>query len=168
MDGAELLRPRNTWPALEVINYSLDDWPNSNNRPVKEQITTKEWTQQASTCATTVVVLPIPKTQRDPSNSQSTTSSEDKNPFLRRFTQQKTPANSLSRQAGKQKTPIESNPLKFTFRTLPAKGPKDGPNNVELLVYISHSRVSSTAALDAAITISIKESKTIMMILGKS
>ena len=52
VDGAEKTRQYNAWPPLEVFNYSLDDWPYSNNRPVNEQSTTNECNQQASARAT--------------------------------------------------------------------------------------------------------------------
>ena len=52
IDGAEKTRQCNTWTPLEVFNYSLDDWPYSNNRPVNEQSTTNECNQQVSAGAT--------------------------------------------------------------------------------------------------------------------
>ena len=36
VDGAENTTQNNAWPPLEVTDYSLEGWPNSNNKPLCE------------------------------------------------------------------------------------------------------------------------------------
>ena len=144
-----------------MTNYSLEEWLNSNSRPVNEQSTINEWMQQACASATPKEVLTKPREQRDPFGSHASKSIEAKNPFLSGFIPQKTLANSMSRPADKQKTPTESNPIRFTLQTPPVTGPSARPNNTEELDCTPGFKVSSAVAPDSTITKDMKKWKSI-------
>ena len=115
MDGAEATRQSNVWPPLEITNYSLDGWPNSNNRLANEQTTTNEWIPQTSTSATPEKAPPKTATPRDSSGSHASTSSENKNLFLRGFTPRKRQTKPQDKSADKPENPVEDNLLRLTF-----------------------------------------------------
>ena len=44
----------NAWPRLEVTDYSLEEWPNSNNKPLRETSAAEEAASQSSNHSTPV------------------------------------------------------------------------------------------------------------------
>ena len=124
-DGAETATQCNAWPPpLEVTDYCLEEWPNSNNRPTGEHDTTNEVIAQMNGIATPAVVPRSSKTCGDPPGSRASVSSENRNPFLSGYTQPKASANVRSEPAENQQTTTEENPLRYIFRTPPVVGPK--------------------------------------------
>ena len=79
VDGAENTTQNNTWPPLEVTDYSLREWPNSNKKPLCEIDTTEEAASQDHPRT--------PSIHRNPSGSHTLTNSADRNPFLIGYTQ---------------------------------------------------------------------------------
>ena len=75
VDGAENTTQNNTWPPLEVTDYSLREWPNLNNGPLCEKDTTEEAASHDSNVATPVAAPRTPLIHRDPSGSHALTNS---------------------------------------------------------------------------------------------
>ena len=142
-----------------MTNYSLDGWLNSNKRLANRQ--TNEWIPRTSTSVIPEEAPPKTETDRDPSGSHASTSSENKNLFLRGFTPRKIQANLQDKSADKQENPVEHNPQRFTFRTPPMAGPSARLADTERMDHTLGSRISSTTAPDSTITKDIKESKAI-------
>ena len=81
VDGAENATQNKTWPSLEVTDYSLKEWPNSNKKPLCEIDTTAEAASQDCNVTTPVAALRTPSIHRNPSGSHTLTNSADRNPF---------------------------------------------------------------------------------------
>ena len=107
--------------------------------------------------ATAEEALPNATTQREPSGSHASTSSENENPFLHGFTPLTNPQ---ARPVDKQKNPVKDNPLRFTFRTPPVAGPSTNIADSEQLDHTPGSRISANAPY-STITKGIKEPKAI-------
>ena len=82
MDGAENTTQKTALPPLEVTDYSLEGWPNSNKKPLCEVSTTEEDASQDSDIATPMAAPRTPSIHRDPSGSHTLTNSAVRNPFL--------------------------------------------------------------------------------------
>ena len=80
-DGAETTMQRNTWPPLEVTDYSLENWPNSNQGPTCEPSTADTPIEQNDTLTTPQVDPRTAVVERKPSGSQEITNSIGGNPF---------------------------------------------------------------------------------------
>ena len=66
LDSAENPTQSNTWPVLEVTDYSLREWPNSNEKPSCKMSTAEETTSQNSDLATPLAAPRTPSIHRDP------------------------------------------------------------------------------------------------------
>ena len=91
LDSAENATQGNTWPLLEVTDYSLKEWPNSNNKLVSGMTTTEKNASQDSNKTTPVAAPRTPTIHRNPLGSLTQTSSADRNPFLNANNQQAGP-----------------------------------------------------------------------------
>ena len=109
-DGAENTMQSYAWPPLEVTDYSSDDWPNSNNRPICEPSTSREALTQDCNIATPIATPRKPEICGDPLGSHVLTSSEDRNPFLSGYVQPGAPTKALSKPVENPSTPVEENP----------------------------------------------------------
>ena len=152
MDGAENATQNNTWPPLEVTEYSLREWPNSNNKPLCEIDTTEEAASQDSNVTTPVAAFRTPLIQRNPSGSHALTNSADRNPFLIGYTQRGNTSKTSNEPSKNQSTQIEDNPLRYVFRTPPSRNLNICPGNIERSNYTPNSRVSAETAPDSTIT----------------
>ena len=81
VDGAGNSTQNDAWPPLEVTDCSLEEWPNSNNNPLCEIVTTEEDALQHSSVTTPVTAPRTPMIHRNPSGSHASTNSTDRNPF---------------------------------------------------------------------------------------
>ena len=82
VDGAENTTQNDAWPPLEITDRSLEEWPNSNNKPLCEIDTTEEAAMRYSNVTTPVATPRTPMILWNPSGSHASTASIDKNPFL--------------------------------------------------------------------------------------
>ena len=87
LDSAENTTQGNTWPLLEVTDYSLKEWPNSNNKLISGMSTGEKNTSQDSDKTTPVAAPRTPSIHRNPLGSLAQTSSADRNHFLNAYTQ---------------------------------------------------------------------------------
>ena len=81
LDSAENATQGNAWPPLEVTDYSLKEWLNSNNKPSCELSTAEEITSQDSDLATPLAAPRTPSIHRDPLRSLALTNSADRDSF---------------------------------------------------------------------------------------
>ena len=158
-DGAEITMQSNAWPPLEVTDCSLDGWPNSNIGPTCEPSTSKEAVTQDCDIATPIATHRTPEICGDPLGSHALICSEDQNPFLSGYAQPGAPTKALSKPAENPPTPVEDNPLQYTFRTPPTTGPSFNPSNAERLTYTPSSKTSAETAPDSTVTMIVKESQ---------
>ena len=122
VDGAENTMQNNAWPPLEVTDCSLQEWPNSNNKPLCEIDTTEEEAALQHSIVTTPVAAPrTPMIRRNPSEYHASTNSTDQNPFLSQYAQQGEPSKAPNKPNKNQSTHIEDNPLRYVFRTPPSR-----------------------------------------------
>ena len=121
VDGAENATQSNTWPPLEVTDYSLREWPNSNNKPLCEIDTTEEAASQGRNVTTPVAAPRTPSIHRNPSGSHTLTNSADRNLFLIGYTQPGNTSKGSNKPNENQSTQIEDNLLRYVFRTPPSK-----------------------------------------------
>ena len=140
------------WPPLEVTDYSSDGWPNSNNRPTCEPSTSKEAVTQDCDVRTPLATPRIPEICRDPLGSHALNSSEDPNPFLSGYVQPGAPTEALSKPVENLPTPLEENPLRYTFRTPPTTGPSFNPSNAQRLTHTPSAKASAETAPDSTVT----------------
>ena len=117
LDSAENATQGNTWPLLEVTDYSLKEWPNSNNELVSGMATTEKNASQDSNKTTPVAAPRIPSIHRNPLGSLAQTSSADRNPFLNAYTQQAGPTKTSNNRDENPPAQVEDNPLRFLFKT---------------------------------------------------
>ena len=88
LDSAKNSTQGNTWPLLEVTDYSLKEWPNSNNELVSGTSTAEKNTSQNSDKTTPVAASRTPLIHRNPLGSLAQTNSADRNPFLNALNRQ--------------------------------------------------------------------------------
>ena len=117
VDEAENTTLNNAWPPLEVTDYSLRGWPNSNNKPLCEISTAEEAASRDSDIATPVAAPSTPSIHGNPSGSNTLINSADRNPFLSGYAQQGEPSKALNKPNENLSMPIEDNPLRYVFRT---------------------------------------------------
>ena len=157
VDGTEITMQSNTWPALEVTDYSLENWPNSNHGPTCEPSTAHSTIEQISNLVTPKAAQRTPASWRDPSGSQALTRSIGENPFLSGYTQPGAPAKASSKPAENPTAPVEENPLRYTFRTQSAADPNIDYTNADRLFHTPSSRASAVTAPDSTVTWARKE-----------
>ena len=166
VDGAENTTQNNAWPPLEVIDYSLDGWPNSNNKPPCEVSTVEDTVSLDSDIATAVADPRTPAIHRNPSGSYAKINSVDRNPFLSGFTQSGAPAKAPKKPDENPPTTVKDNPLRYVLRTPPSRGLGSGTNNAEPSTYTPNTRASAETAPDSTVTKARKESQAVGGILG--
>ena len=137
---------------LEVTDYSLREWPNLNNKPSSDMSTAEETTSQNSNLATSLAAPRTPSIHRDPLSSFALTDSADRNPFSSAYTQQAGPSKA-SNQNENPPTQIETNPLRYVFKTPPPRSLSFGLANTERRpTYTPSSKTSVETAPDSTIT----------------
>ena len=159
LDSAENTTQGNAWPPLEVTDYSVREWPNSNNKPSCETSTAEEITSQNSNLATPLAAPRIPSIHRDPLGFLALTNSADQNPFSSAYTQQAGPSKTSNNQNENPPTQIEDNPLRYVFKTPPPRSLSFGLANTERPTYTPSSKISAEPAPDSIVTKIRKESQ---------
>ena len=160
-DDAETTRQRNTWPPLEVTDYSLENWPNSNQGPIHEPSTADTPIEQNDTLATPQADPRTMVVERKPSGSQEMTNSADRNPFRSGYALPAVPAKTSSKSGENLKTTVRENPLRYVFRTPPSAGPKVNYANASRTSHTPSSQASDDTNLDSTITKARKETQAI-------
>ena len=117
LDSAENATPGITWHLLEVTDYSLREWPNSNNEPISGMSTAEENASENSSKTTPVAAPCSPSILRNPLGSLTLTSSAARNPFLSAYTQQAGPSKTSNNQDENPPAQVENNPLRFILKT---------------------------------------------------
>ena len=158
-DGAETTMQRNTWPPLEVTDYSLENWPNSNQGPTCEPSTADTPIEQNDTLMTPRADPRKP--ERNPSDSQEMTNSIGGNPFRSGYALPGASAKASSRPAENLKTTVTENPLRYVFRTPPSAGPKVNYTNGSRASHTPSSQASADTNPDSTITKARKEAQVI-------
>ena len=80
----------NAWPPLEVTDYSLEEWPNSNKKTQNEISAAEETASQNSNHSTPVAAPRTPLIKKNPLGSHAldiNTNRNDQNPFLSGYAQ---------------------------------------------------------------------------------
>ena len=160
-DGAETTMQRNTWPPLEVTDYSLENWPNSNQGPTCEPSTADTPIEQKDTLTTPRADERTAVIKRNPSDSQEMTNSIGGNPFRSGYALPEAPAKASSRPAENLKTTVTENPLRYVFRTPPSAGPKVNYANGSRASHTPSSQASADTNLDSTIFKARKEAQAI-------
>ena len=161
LDSAENATQGNAWPPLEVTDYSLKEWLNSNNKPSCELSTAEEITSQDSDLATPLAALRTPSIHRDPLRSLALTNSADREPFSSAYTQQAGPSKASNNQNENPPKQIEDNPLRYVFKTPPPRSLSFGLANTERPTYTPSSKTSAETAPDSTVTKIRKESQAV-------
>ena len=146
LDSAENTTQGNAWPPLEVRDYSLREWPNSNNKPSCEMSTAEEITSQNSDLATPLAAPRTPSIHRDPLGSLALTNSADRNPFSSAYTQQAGPSKASNNQNENPPLQIEDNLLRYVFKTPPPRSSSLVLANTERPTYTPSSKTSAETA----------------------
>ena len=157
--GAENTTQNKAGPPLKVTDYSLEGWPNSNNKPVCEVSTAEEAASQDSVIATPVGAPRTPSIHRDPSGCLALTNSADRNPFLSAYTQSGVTSKAPNKPNENLSTQIEDNPLRYVFRTPPSRNLSSDPGNTEQSTYTPNSKASAKTAPDSTVTRIRRESQ---------
>ena len=160
-DGAETTMQRNTWPPLEVTDYSLENWPNSNQGPTCEPSTADTPIEQNDTLTTPQADPRTAVVERNPSGSQEMTNSIGGIPFRSGYALPGAPAKASSRPAENLKTTVTENPLRYVFRTPPSAGPKVNYANASRASHTPSSQASADTNPDSTITKARKEAQAI-------
>ena len=85
----------NAWPPLEVTDYSLEEWPNSNKKPPYETSAAEETASRNSNHSTPVAAPRTPSINKNPLDSHVldiTANRNDQNPFLSGYAQKVGPS----------------------------------------------------------------------------
>ena len=160
-DDAETTTQRNTWPPLEVTDYSLENWPNSNHGPTGEPSIADTPNEQNDTPMTPRADPRTAVVERNPPGSQEMTNSIGGNPFRSGYALPEAPAKMSNRPAENSKTNITENPLRYVFRTPPSVRPKINYANASRTSHTPDSQASADTNLDSTITKARKETQTV-------
>ena len=112
-NGTEATPQSNAWPPLEMTDFGLSNWPNSNNRLRDASSTAWEILPKTTAKVTPEKAIETSSNQKHAQCSQTLTNSEDRNLLLREYTPRKAPPTPSSRSTDQQKTPTENNQLRF-------------------------------------------------------
>ena len=156
-DNIETTTQRNTWPPLEVTDYSLENWPNSNQRPTSEPSIVNTPNEQDDTPMTPRAV----DVERNPPGSQEITNSVGGNPFRSGYALPEAPVKTSNGPVENSKTNITENPLRYVFRTPPSARPKINYANASRTSHTPDSQASVDTNLDSTITKAKKEMQTV-------
>ena len=164
-DNTETTTQRNTWPPLEVTDYSLENWPNSNQGPTSEPSIVNTPNEQNNTPMTPRTdPRTDPRTvdvERNPPGSQEITNSVGGNPFRSGYALPEAPAKTSNGPVENSKTNITENPLRYVFRTPPSARPKINYANASRTSHTPDSQASADTNLDSTITKARKEMQTV-------
>ena len=151
----------NAWPPLEVTDYRLEGWPNSNHGPTCEPSTVEGAVTQTSDMVTPTAAPRTPGIRRDPPGSHALTSSVDKISFLSGYAQPGASMQTSNKPTENPTAPVEENPLQYTFRTPPTAGPSIDYTKTDRLSHTPSSRASAETAPDSTVTKARKEAQAI-------
>ena len=160
-DDAETTRQTNILPPLEVTDYSLEGWPNSNQGPINELSTANTPIAQNDTLATPQTYPRTMVVERKPSGSQEMTNSVDRNPFRSGYAPPAVPTKASSKPGENLETTITENPLRYVFRTPPSANPKINYANASQISHTPNSQASDDTNMDSTITKARKETQAI-------
>ena len=152
---------RNAWAPLEVTDYSLENWPNSNQGPTSEPSIVDTPNEQNDTPLTPRADPRTADVERNPPGSQEMISSVGGNPFRSGYALPEAPAKTSNRPAENSKTNITENPLRYVFRTPPSVRPKINYANASRTSHTPDSQASADTNLDSTITKARKEMQTV-------
>ena len=161
LDGTETTKQNNAWPPLEVTDCSLEGWSNSNHESKCDPSTIEGAITPTNDNVTPTAAPRTPAVRRDPSGSQKSTSSIDRNPFFSGYTKTRPLTKAPKEPNEKPPVAVEENPLRYLFRTPPAGNANFGPNNIRESTCTPNSRTSAETALDSPITKVRKESQAV-------
>ena len=119
LDSAENATQGKTWPLLEVTDYTLKEWSNSNTEQISGTSTAEKNTSQDRNETTPIAAPRTPSTHRNPLGSIAKTSSADRNPFLNACAQQAGPTKTSNNRDENPPARVEENSLRFLFKTPP-------------------------------------------------
>ena len=154
----------NAWPPLEVIDYSLEEWPNSNKKPQNETSAAEETASQNSNHSTPVAAPRTPLVKKNPLGSHAldiSANRNNQNPFLRGNAQKTGPSTAPAQPNDDQPTQTEDNPLRYVFRTPPSRNLDLAPRRMDRLDHTPNSRASMETAPDSTVTKITKESQAV-------
>ena len=152
----------NAWPPLEVTDYSLEEWPNSNKKPLYETSAAEETASQNRNHSTPVAAPRTPSINKNPLGSHAldiNANRNDQNPFLSGYAQKVGPSTAPTKPNDNQPTQVEDNPLRYVFRTPPSRNLDLVPRQMDTPNYTSNSRASAGTAPDSTVTKITKESQ---------
>ena len=152
----------NAWPPLEVTDYSLEEWPNSNKKPLYEISAAEETASQNSNHSTPVAAPRTPSINKNPLGSHAldiNANRNDQNPFMSGYAQKVGPSTAPTKPYDNQPTQVEENPLRYVFRTPPSKNLDPVPRHVDTPNYTPNSRASAGTAPDSTVTKITKETQ---------
>ena len=90
VDSTGSTTQNNAWPPLEVTDYRLEEWPNSNKKPSYETSAAEETASQNSNHSTPVAAPRTPSINKNPLGSHAldiNANRNDQNPFLSGYAQ---------------------------------------------------------------------------------
>ena len=154
----------NAWPPLEVTDYILEEWPNSNKKPQYETSAVEETASQNSKHSTPVAAPRTPLVKKNPLGSHAldiNANRNDQNPFLSGYAQKTGPSTAPAQPNDDQPTQTEDNPLRYVFRTTPSKNLDLAPRRMDRLDHTPNSRASMETAPDSTVTKITKESQAV-------
>ena len=157
-DDAENNTQRDTRPPLEVTDYSLENWPNSNQGPISELSIVGTANEQNDTPRADPRMAQV---ERNPLGSQEMINSIGGNPFRSGYALSEAPTKTSNGPAENSKTNITENPLRYVFRTPPSVTPKINYANASRTSHTPDSQASADTNLDSTITKARKEVQTV-------
>ena len=160
-DNTENTTQRNTWPPLEVTDYSFENWPNSNQGPTTEPSIVDTPNEQNDTPMTPRADPRTADVERNPPGSQEMINSVGGNPFRSGYALPEAPAKTSNGPMENSKTNITENPLGYVFRTPPSVTPKINYANASRTSHTPDSQASADTNLDSTITKARKEMQTV-------
>ena len=150
------------WPPLEVTDYSLEEWPNSNKKTPYEISAAEETAPQNSNHSTPVAAPRTPSVNKNPLGSHALgidANRNDQNPFLSGYAQKAGPSAAPTERNDNQPMQVEDNPLRYVFRTPPSRSLDLAPRRMETPNFTPNSKASADTAPDSTVTKITKESQ---------
>ena len=164
VDSTRNITRNNAWPPLEVTDYSIEEWPNSNKKPQYETSAAEETASQNSNHSTPVAAPRTPLVKKNPLGSHAldvNANRNDQNPFLSGYAQKAGPSTAPGQPNDDQPTQTEDNPLRYVFRTPPSRNLDLAPRRMDRLDHTPYSRASMETAPDSTVTKITKESQAV-------
>ena len=161
VDGTGNTTRNNAWPPLEVTDYNLEEWPNSNKKPPCEASVAEDTASQSSNHATPVAAPRTPSINKNPQGSLALGTSGTRNPFLSGYAREGGPSAAPIEPNDNPSTQMEDNPLRYVFRTPPSLSLDLAPRRTDKSNYSPNSRTSSKTAPDSTVTKITRESQAV-------